>query len=141
MDDKEADILLATLNRLSGSDELARKIALLRRLNEQMKTRELGRLLPQTAKQIERLTNLKLPTIPAEIDASCFLNPMTFFVTKKQQKIIQQAMSLAQDESKEKPALSKVEGTKAKRNAAALTRIAESFIEINCHPERSEGSG
>ena len=141
VDDKEADILLATLNRLSGSDELARKIALLRRLNEQMKTRELGRLLPQTAKQIERLTNLKLPTVPTKIDTSCFLHPMTFFVTKKQQKIIQQALSLAVNGQKEKLALSKVEGTKAKRNAAALTRIAENFIEINCHPERSEGSG
>ena len=85
-----------------------------------MSIRELGKLLPQTAKQIERLNHLKLPTVPAQIDASRFLNPMTFFVTKKQQKIIQQAFSLSQETQKEK--------TNATRNAAALTRIAESFI-------------
>jgi len=127
VDDHEADILLATLNRLAGSDELEKKLALLKRLNEQMHARELAQLLPQTAKQIERLNNLKLPTAPAEIKQGSFLNPMTFFVNNSQYETIRQAMSLAANAQKEK--------TKAKRNAAALTQIAEHFIETNCHKE------
>ena len=37
--DEQTDILLVTLNRLSGSDELARKIALLKRLTEKTNKR------------------------------------------------------------------------------------------------------
>jgi len=135
VDDHEADILLATLNRLAGSDVLEKKLALLKRLNEQTKARELARLLPHNAKQIERLTNLKLPTAPAEIDANCFAIPLMFFVNNEQHKIIRHALSLVQSTRKET--------TKAKRNAAALTRIARSYIDMNknlrlsysCHPE------
>ena len=61
IDDEQTDILLATLNRLGGSDELSKKLVLLKRLSENFKTKELGRLLPQTARQIERLVNLKVP--------------------------------------------------------------------------------
>ncbi|MHC4891065.1 MAG: ParB N-terminal domain-containing protein, partial [Planctomycetota bacterium] len=61
IDDEETDILLATLNRLCGSDELAKKLKLLERLNKRIETGRLAKLLPQTAKQIERLTNLKMP--------------------------------------------------------------------------------
>jgi len=123
VDDNEAGILLATLNRLGGSDALDKKLALLRRLNERMQSRELAKLLPQTARQIERLTNLKLPAAPAKIDTGSFLNPVTFFVDNDQNKIIRQALSLAEaDISKQ---------TKAQRNAAALTRIAEEFLKTN----------
>ncbi len=86
IDDEQTDILLATLNRLCGRDELGRKLALLKRLNKSMGTRELAKLLPQTGKQIERLTNLKMPSMLAE--AKSFSNPMIFFVNDEQQKVI-----------------------------------------------------
>ncbi len=121
VDDHEAGILLATLNRLGGSDTLEKKLALLKRLNQRIHTRELAKLLPHTAKQIERLTSLKLPAAPATVNCGSFLNPMTFFVNNDQYKIIRQALELASGPQKAK--------TKTNRNAAALTRIAESFIE------------
>lgn len=123
IDDEQTDILLATLNRLGGSDELGKKLALLTRLNQRMKSVELAKLLPQTAKQIERLTNLKRPSPAAPamtISATCFANPMVFFVNDIQQQIIENALSLVKEPQSEK--------TKAAKNAAALTHIARYFL-------------
>jgi hypothetical protein len=119
IDDEQVNVLLATLNRLCGRDELGRKLELLRRLNKSMGAKELAKLLPQTAKQIERLTNLKMPSMPAE--AKSFSNPMIFFVNDEQQKTIEQAISLAEKGQNEK--------TRAAKRAAALARIAGEFIE------------
>jgi ParB-like chromosome segregation protein Spo0J len=77
VDDGETAILLTTLNRLGGSDTLAKKVELLRKLTERMGTAQLAKLLPQTAKQIERLTNLKLSAIRCPLNSLpyrlCFL--------------------------------------------------------------------
>jgi ParB-like chromosome segregation protein Spo0J len=121
IDDHEADILLATLNRLGGRDSIEKKLALLKRLNEKLAARELAKLLPQTAKQIERLTNLKLPAAPATMAANHFANPIVFFVDDTQQQIIEQAMSLAMPDRDEK--------TRAAARAAALTTIALGWLE------------
>jgi ParB/RepB/Spo0J family partition protein len=120
IDDEQTDILLATLNRLSGSDELGKKLKLLKRLNKRIESAELAKLLPQTAKQIERLTNLKKPAGPAKIAENCFANPMVFFVSDTQQQQIENALSLA-----ESP---KTQMTKAAKRAAALARIAGHFL-------------
>ena len=60
VDDEQTAILLTTLNRLAGSDIPAKKIELLKKLTERMETVQLAKLLPQTAKQIERLANLEM---------------------------------------------------------------------------------
>ena len=93
VDDEQTDILLATLNRLSGSDVLARKIALLKRLTDKMNARQLGKLLPQTPGQIKRLIDLKMPKAPAA--ARGFANPLVFFVSDRQKGIIEAALSHA----------------------------------------------
>lgn len=118
VDDEEADVLLATLNRLCGSDELGKKLELLKRLKKSMESKELARLVPQTAKQIERLTNLKMPSMPA--DAKGFSNPLVFFVNDAQQKTIEKALSSARELRSEK--------TKAAKRAAALAHIAGEFL-------------
>jgi ParB-like chromosome segregation protein Spo0J len=120
IDDEQTDILLATLNRLGGSDQLGKKLKLLKRLKKKLDTGELARLIPHTKKQIERLTNLKLPSAPAKIDTASFANPVVFFLNDKQQQIVDEALSLAARNGKEK--------TKAARYAAALTHMAESFV-------------
>ena len=120
IDDEQTDILLATLNRLGGSDELAKKLKLLKRLNKKLATGELAKLLPQAKKQIERLTNLKMPRKPAKMPTKLFANPMVFFLTDEQQEIIERALSLAKDSRDEK--------TKIVKNAAALTHIAQYFV-------------
>ena len=119
INDEETDILLTTLNRLGGSDQLNKKLKLLKRLNKRLESRELAKLLPQTAKQIERLTNLKRPSAPAKINAKCFANPMVFFVNDAQQQQIERALSLVEEP--------KAEMTKAAKRAAALAHIAQIF--------------
>ena len=127
VDDRDTDILLATLNRLGGSDVLEKKLALLSRLNKQMRARDLAKLLPLTRPQIERLSSLKGPTAPEKCghfaNRPYFANPLVFFLNDNQQKIVEKAMSLASQSRGEK--------TKAAKNAAALTHIAQHFIEEN----------
>ena len=120
MDDAEADILLTTLNRLGGSDVLDKKLALLERVNREMNAREMSKLLPFTRSQIEKLKGIKVPSAPAKIDVDNFAVPMVFFLNAGQQQIVEQALSLAGEVLAEK--------TKAARNAAALTEMAQCFI-------------
>jgi len=120
VDDAEADILLTTLNRLGGSDVLQKKLALLERINRNMHAREMAKLLPFTRSQIERLKNLKVPSAPANISVKSFAAPMVFFLSDAQQQVVEHALSLACEALAEK--------TKAARNAAALTEMAQCFI-------------
>lgn len=80
----------------------------------------LAKLLPQTARQIERLTNLKRPNAPAKINAKCFANPLVFFVNDTQQQQIERALSQVEEP--------KAEISKAAKRAAALTHIAQIFF-------------
>lgn len=122
IDDEETDVLLATLNRLGGSDELAKKLKLLERLSKRTEANILARILPQTRSQIERLTNLRMPSAPAKINAKCFVNPLVFFVNDSQQERIEKALSLVEEP--------KAEMTKAAKRAAALTHIAGYFFNM-----------
>jgi hypothetical protein len=132
IDDEQTDILLATLNRLGGTDELSKKLELLKRLNKRMESGKLSKLLPQTAKQIERLTNLKMPPFlpPARgrgAEAKCFSNPMVFFVNDSQQEVIEKALSSAEGARSEKTNATP-RSTRAARRAAALAHIAGEFL-------------
>ena len=130
IDDEQVDILLATLNRLSGSDILDRKLALLKRLNERMQSRELAKLLPQTAKQIERLANLKDSLRRAssiEHRASSFAKPLVFFLNDEQLAIVEDALFLAQLNSPQEVPRTKQKTNAAKR-AAGLAEIASFFL-------------
>jgi ParB/RepB/Spo0J family partition protein len=137
LDDEQADILLGTLNRLGGSDVLEKKLALLERLVKRMKSSELAKLLGQSARQIERLTSLarsqrgqacpeRSRRDARDTEAATHLDEkqddapqcMVFFLNDEQKQMLEKAMSLA----------GKGEKTKAARNAAAITRIAEEFI-------------
>jgi ParB-like chromosome segregation protein Spo0J len=123
VDDEQTSILLTTLNRLAGSDTLAKKIELLKKLTERMGTAQLAKLLPQTAKQIERLTNLKLSISPIKAQAEQFAIPIVFFVTKQQQEIIENAIETAAGGTRND------KQSKAQRRAVAITEIAGQFME------------
>ena len=118
VDEAETDILLSTLNRLRGSDVLEKKLALLGRINRNMHAREMAKLLPFSRSQIERLKNLKVPSVPAKISTKSFAVPMVFFLTDAQHQIIAKALASARESYNE---------TKAARNAAAFTEIARCF--------------
>jgi ParB/RepB/Spo0J family partition protein len=118
VDDEQAAILLATLNRLQGSDRLEKKIELLNRLKEYYKVEQLAKLLPQTKKQIEALINLKVPAFPSKADRQ-LLKALVFFVTDEQLKIIEQALSIA---------IENVTGDRAaEKKAKALAMICNRF--------------
>ena len=55
MDDREAKLLLATLNRLQGQDAPIRRAQLLHELLGEMSMDDLAGLLPETDKQLEDL--------------------------------------------------------------------------------------
>ncbi|HIJ72455.1 MAG TPA: ParB N-terminal domain-containing protein [Planctomycetes bacterium] len=121
IDDEQTDILLATLNRLGGTDELDKKLKLLRRLNTRYEARELSRLLPQTKLQIEKLLNFKAVQPPAVTSLKPFAQPMVFFLSEAQQEVVEKALSLALEKVGEK--------NKAARRAAALAKIASGYLE------------
>lgn len=120
VDDEEAEILLATLNRLVGSDELAKKAALLKRLSSKRGPGELSRYLPQTAKQIRRLINLERPRVPLKAQRQWFVNPIVFYVSDEQKRQIEKALSLVEDVGNVR--------TKAQKRAAALAQITVWFL-------------
>jgi len=129
VDDEQVGVLLATLNRLVGADSLSGKIALLKRLNKKMSFGELGKLLPQTAGQLERLANLKRPAVPKRAEVKAFAHPLIFFVSDAQRRTIEEGLSLV-SESGEKL-------TRAAKKAAGRTQMARSFIEHSAKMKRA----
>lgn len=126
VNDQDTDILLATLNRLGGSDVLDKKLTLLKKLNKSAfdgRTAKLAKLLPQTSNQIKRLTELAISDCRKAVEnrKSQILNPLVFFLNDKQQVVVAKALSAAMSEVEENR-------TKAMKNAAALTYIAQNFI-------------
>ncbi len=120
IDDHDADVLLATINRLGGRDVLDKKLALLCRLNERTDAGDLAKLLPLSRPQIQRLTKISSDGLSRiKLAKPDFATPLVFFVNRRQQKAIESAMSLARQAGGGK--------TKAQENAAALAQIAEQF--------------
>lgn len=116
-DDTEVDILLATLNRLNGSDIPKKKIELLKRLSKKMSAENMAKMLPQNASEIKRLTHLKLPDMPAA--AGTFAEPFVVFLGPAQKLAVDEAMSLIKTD----------ETTKARHLAQAVTIIAKHYLD------------
>ena len=127
VDDREAKLLLATLNRLQGQDAPARRAQLLHELLGEMSLSDLGGLLPETEKQLEELHSLL--EFPAEeiaalleqqaADAEKVLpRILTFVVTPEQEDLIERAVEMASD------------GTQGRdRKARGLANLATRFLE------------
>jgi len=134
VDDREARLLLATLNRLQGQDVPAKRAQLLHELLGEMSLGDLSGLLPESDKQIEELHALL--EFPAEEVAALLEQQaqeaekvlpriLSFVVTPEQEQVIEQAVELASD------------GTPGRdRKAKGLTNLAKRFLE-----ERSSGQG
>ena len=131
VDDREAKLLLATLNRLQGQDVPIRRAELIHELLGEMSAVDLAGLLPETDKQLEELHALL--EFPAD-EVAAFLEEeaeqaekvlprvMSFVVTPDQEKVIEQAVELASD------------GTPGRdRNARGLTNLARHFLKETVH--------
>ncbi len=132
VDDREAKLLLATLNRLQGQDQPRKRAELIHELLAEMNVADLGGLLPETEKQLEELHALL--EFPAEEVAALLEEQaeeaekvlprvMTFVVTPDQEAVIDQAVELASD------------GTPGRdRKARGLANLAQRFLK-----ERADG--
>ena len=127
VDDREAKLLLATLNRLEGQDQPIRRAQLIHELLGEMSLDDLGGLLPETDKQIEELHSLlEFPAeeIAAQLEAEAeeaekvLPRVMSFVVSPEQEQLIERAVEQASD------------GTPGRdRKARGLTNLARRFLD------------
>lgn len=129
VNDREATMLLATLNRLQGQDLPIRRAQLIHELLGEMNLEDLAGLLPETDKQLEELhALLEFPAeeiaalLEAEGEEAEKVLPrvMSFVVTPAQEELIDQAVELASD------------GTAGRdRKARGLANLATKFLEAS----------
>ncbi|MCL4197796.1 MAG: ParB/RepB/Spo0J family partition protein [Phycisphaerales bacterium] len=95
VDDDEALVLLATLNRLQGRDEVRRRADLLESLRQRFGEQRLPQILPEDAERLERLRQVRLePPAPApSIRAGDLPVAVTFFLTPAQKRRLDEALS------------------------------------------------
>jgi ParB-like chromosome segregation protein Spo0J len=127
VDDREAKLLLATLNRLQGQDLPIKRAQLIHDLLGEMSLDDLAGLLPETDKQLEELhALLEFPAeeiaaqLEAEAEAAERVLPrvMSFVVSPEQEDLIDSAVEAASD------------GTPGRdRKARGLTNLAKHFLE------------
>jgi ParB-like chromosome segregation protein Spo0J len=127
VNDREARLLLATLNRLQGQDQPRKRAELIHELLGEMNVADLGGLLPESDKQLEELHALL--EFPAEEVAAMLQEQaeeaervlprvMTFVVTPEQEELIDAAVEAASD------------GTQGRdRKARGLANLAKHFME------------
>ena len=127
VDDREAKLLLATLNRLEGQDIPIRRAQLLHDLLGEMSIDDLAGLLPETDTQIEDLHSLlefpadeiaALLEEEAEEQEKVLPRVMSFVVSPEQEELIERAVELASD------------GTPGRdRKSRGLSNLAKHFLE------------
>ena len=123
VDDERALILLATLNRLSGSDNLVKKSELIKQLAKSFDSRKLAKLLGETKKSIERLKSLDMAVKKAALCRKAFLNPVVFFLTDSQKRTVDEALAAVKMEKRQ--------AAQPQKRAEALTAIARSYLKTH----------
>jgi len=93
VNDDQALMLLATLNRLTGQDHPARRAQLIAQLTQTLDKQELLKKLPDQPHHLDKLLALNIPPKPAPPEKIANLpQALTFFVTKQQKTIIENAL-------------------------------------------------
>jgi hypothetical protein len=131
VDEEEARLLLATLNRLEGRDDPSRRAALVARLGEGRNTEDLARLLPEPPDAVERLRKLTAPPPPPADPAAAapLPRPMTFFLDEDQAATVREALRAATGVSRGGYGNPPRTGRGKPRRAEALTCLAEWYLE------------
>jgi hypothetical protein len=120
VDDTEALLLVATLNRLGGRDDLDKKSGLIKSLSERFSTKELAESLGETKGAIERLKDLHRPLQRRATGKKVFLNPLMFFISDEQKKTVDEALAKVVGPNQA--------GTAAQKRAGAIMKIAEAYL-------------
>ncbi len=125
VDDDQARLLLATLNRLSGNDILDKKLALLNKLKAKRKLDDLSKLLPDTKTQIKKLLELRKARLTAQSTKQkeiAIPNAVVFFLNDEQKQTLDKAIEYRVSSLKDRAL------NKAQRRAQAITDIANHFL-------------
>lgn len=127
VDDREANLLVATLNRLEGQDVPVRRAQLIHELLGEMSLTDLGGLLPESNGELEELHALlefpasevaSLLDEQAEAEEKTLPRVLHFVVTQDQEQLIEEAIELASD------------GTPGRdRKARGLANLAQHYLE------------
>ena len=89
VDDDQAALLLATLNRLHGSDDPAQRGRLLARIADNLGIKQAAALLPDTREQIDRLIAVATqppPNVAPPPAVDDLPHPVTFFLSSAQRE-------------------------------------------------------
>ena len=116
-------MLLATLNRLGGRDDVHRRGRLVRRLCRRFGVKEIVRLLPESAKAIERLRGLRRSRVKVKEKSRAFLNPVVFFVDDEEKGVLEEAICEAMKKD--------WKGTSAEKRRRAIVRICNGNLCLN----------
>lgn len=127
VNDREAKLLLATLNRLEGQDVPIKRAQLIHELLGEMRLDDLAGLLPEDERQLEDLHSLlefpadeiaNLLAEQTEEEEKVLPRVLTFVVTPEQEKLVERAVEQASD------------GTPGRdRRARGLANLAQHFME------------
>lgn len=134
VNDDAARLLLATLNRLGGKDELGAKASLYKNLSIKFSIKELTKLLPDNKQTIEKLKDITKPLEGFAEDAKAFLNTLVFFLDDEQIETVETALEKAAQQSLEclpVEALAKSgkrQETKSEKMAKAITIISKHYL-------------
>lgn len=95
VNDDEALVLLTTLNRLQGMDDVTKRAALVEALSQRVGEAALPVLLPETAERLARLRALaKAPEKPAAApNLASIPEAVTFFLNAQQRRNLTQRLS------------------------------------------------
>jgi ParB-like chromosome segregation protein Spo0J len=121
VDDDEARVLLGTLNRLCGRDDIDRKAALVSRLSERFGRDRVAELLPEKGEVIGKLIGLRKGDVDIIDDFARPLESMVFFVDSDGRAVIDRAVDKAG---------SGVKGNRAQRRTAGLVKVCEYYLGV-----------
>jgi ParB-like chromosome segregation protein Spo0J len=135
VDEREALLLLATLNRLEGRDDPMRRAALVAELAARSPGEDvvaLARFLPEDRAALERALALGREALPRPVAAEAAragaLRPMTFFLRAEEMEVVRRALGAARA-SKEKEGKEAAKSPERGRGRAEnLVRLAEAYL-------------
>jgi len=124
VDDDEARMLLATLNRLEGRDDPKARARLVAHLATGRSAEDLARLLPEPPDAVERLLRLaEPPPEPAPPDSLAPLpQALVFFLSEEQEVLVREALGAVDEERA-------AEGAARLGRAERLERLALWYLE------------
>ena len=121
-DDDQTRILLATLNRLGGSDEVGKKLELYRKLSETFDSAKLSKMLSESREKIDKLLALNQASINLPVSMpGAVPEAVVFFLSGDQKAVVERAIESAAGVSNQH--------IMARVRAEAIAEIASAYIE------------